>query len=198
MEALKEEGCPHITEVEFDCMPTSVKSAMDYLIAEHNTVAEEHTPQSTYATLSKIRVDWQKAKRDGSEFFDSTGEITNLQIKQDIMLLCKVTNWDNLRTRVNAATSSDATWSLLEKIREKWEREQEEEAERKVKVVKKQQEFAYTAIFRIFATTIPEVVRVSCLRALLLDEISKKDIEKYCRAFQGRALVANTIVDHVR
>jgi hypothetical protein len=205
MEEMKLVGCPHITEVEFDCMPTSVKAAMDYLIAEHNTVAEEHTPQSTYATLSKIRVDWKKAEKDKTEFFDDKGEITNPAIRRDIMLLCKVTKWDNLRTRLNTATCSDMTWALLERIREKWEKEQEEEGERKAakggkgaKVVKKHPEFAYTLVFRIFASTIPEPVRISCLRALLNEEINKKQIENYIRAFQGRALVANTIVDHVR
>jgi hypothetical protein len=197
-------GCPDITEVEFDNMPLSVGAAMQYLIGEHNRVQEEHRPQTVYDALSKVRAKWKSNVAEGIPFFDEKGEVSALELQADLMKWCGISKWDNLKPRILTACCSELAWAHLEKLRRDWEEKQALEAikkqssGKKAGVKAKKVAFSYTSIFPIFSATMPKAVQVECLRALIEGEIGMKDITAYCREFQGKALIANTMTDHMR
>jgi hypothetical protein len=201
---MKAQGCPEILEVEFDNMPLSVGAAMQYLIGEHNRVQEEHRPQTVYDALSKVRAKWKQNVAEGIPFFDEKGEVSALELQADLMKWCGISKWDNLKPRILTACCSEIAWSHLEKLRGDWEEKQALEMLKKQGSGKKdgakpkKVPFSYTPIFPIFSRTMPKAVQVECLRALIEKEIGMKDISNYCREFQGKALIANTMTDHMR
>jgi hypothetical protein len=106
-----------------------------------------------------------------------------------------------MRRRINTACCTDLEWSLLEILVKHFDQAQDEEqvGGRKKKNAKKEKKsMPFNNIYPIFAKTMPEAVKVACLRALVQKDIELKGVTAYCKGFQGKALIANTIVDHLK
>lgn len=203
---MEEMGCPAITAIEFDNLPVSAQMAMQDLIGEHNAVQEAHRPQSVYDSISKMRARWLQYLASGKVFFDEKGEVSDTDLQDELLKWCGISTWENLKPRLQLACCSELAWRLLEDLRDDWllgqtnmaEESEKKKKKRKGATPKKIPEFSYTNLYAIFATTMPEAVRISCLGALLKGEIVTKDIRSFCQNFQGKALIANTILDHIR
>jgi hypothetical protein len=140
---------------------------------------------------------WRKI----SLFFDEKGDISIFVLQQKLMEWCEIASWENLKPRLLTACCSDLAWKLLENLKKIHEEEKREieQAKKKSKLGKKKDvAMPYGSLYQIFSNAIPENVRISCLTALIQKEIGMKDITGFCRGFQGKALIGNTITDHVR
>jgi hypothetical protein len=62
-------GCPELSEVEFDNLPLTLESALEYLVGEHNKVASMHKDKSVYDTLSYMREQWKNHVAQDKPFF---------------------------------------------------------------------------------------------------------------------------------
>ena len=206
-------GCPAITDVEFDNMPATVQEAIQYLIEEHNKVALQTRPKSHFDQLSWIRAQWEAATAKGDAFFDDNGVVQDQALREKLMKYCEFKHWENLVTRVAAACSTHQEWDLLKLLRQNYITAQFEQQEKdtaknqskkkskstaKEKPMKTIVTMTYNKVLKLFAPAMLMNVRVACLTSLSSGEIGVNDIDEYVKAFQGKQLISNTLLDHCR